>query len=97
MFRAFYLDRFDLKLYLNNEISIFVGIHLPRGAIYDDAVGYKSRLPSPRKISTLVFQNKGNGTEDVKHTHMLMQFGQMIDHELTSTTKIGNAYGHEMY
>ena len=80
-----------LRLFVNSEITIFVGIHLPRGAIYDHTVGYKSRLPSPRKISTLVFQNKGNGTEDAKHTHMLMQFGQMIDHELTSTTKIGNA------
>ena len=66
-----------------------VGIHAPRGASYDQQYGYKSRLPSPRKISTQVFQSKGNGTEDKKHTHMLMQFGQMIDHEITSTTLSG--------
>ena len=71
------------------RVIFVLGIHAPRGAIYDPATGYRSRLPSPRKISTGVFQSQGNGTEDIKHTHMLMQFGQMIDHELTSTTKSG--------
>ena len=66
-----------------------LGIHAPRGATYDPQSGYKSRLPNPRKISTQVFQSKGNGTEDNKHTHMLMQFGQLIDHEITSTTLSG--------
>ena len=66
-----------------------LGIHAPRGATYDPQTGYKSRLPNPRKISTQVFQSKGNGTEDKKHTHMLMQFGQLIDHEITSTTLSG--------
>ena len=72
-----------------NSYDTILGIHMPRGASYDPASGYKSRLPAPRKISTNVFQSKGNGTQDTKHTHMLMQFGQILDHELTATTKTG--------
>ena len=74
------------------QITIFyqlLGISTPRGSTYDPKSGYRSRLPNPRKISTVVFQSQGNGTEDNRHTHMLMQFGQLIDHELTSTFKSG--------
>ena len=76
--------------------GFLLGVHTPRGASYDSKTGYKSRLPSPRKISTNVFQSQGNGTEDKKHTHMLMRFGQMIDHEITSTTLSGMG-GQDIY
>ena len=62
---------------------------MPRGASFDSASGYKSRLPPPRRISTTVFQSKEKGEQDTKHTHMLMQFGQFIDHEITSSVKTG--------
>ena len=81
---------FILRVYcIHYYFYELLGISTPRGATYDVNSGYRSRLPNPRKISTVVFQSQGNGTEDNRHTHMLMQFGQLIDHELTSTFKSG--------
>ena len=45
------------------------------------------RLPSPRKVSQTIFQSKNESDEE--RTHMLMQFGQFLAHDMTRTTKEG--------
>lgn len=61
------------------------GVYAPRGAKFDEKLGYLSRLPSPRAISKTLFKSKNETSGD--HTHMLMMFGQFIDHDLTRATK----------
>jgi hypothetical protein len=38
-------------------------------------------LPSPRKISVKIHDDKHN--EDIHFSHLLMQFGQLLDHDIT--------------
>lgn len=59
----------------------------PRGARYSDTEGYLSRLPSPRVVSTNIMM--GTNASDAVHSHMLMQFGQFLDHDLSSNSKGG--------
>jgi len=61
------------------------GVHMPRGAIFDANYGYMSRLPSPRKVSTSVILSRN--ISDPTHAHIMMQFGQFLDHDLSSTSK----------
>jgi len=66
------------------------GDWLPRGASeWSETTGYVSEtLPSPRKISDVVFQQGNESlTESTTNTHMLMQWGQFIDHDMVSTSK----------
>ncbi len=63
---------------------------MPRGATYDPSSGYKSRLPGPRQLSTTVF--KSTNISDPRHSHMLMQFGQFLDHDITSTPNSGKKF-----
>ena len=59
---------------------------LPRGV--SKYTGYESSLPSPRKITDSIM---GEGiqaeTESKVNTHMLMQWGQFVDHDIISTSK----------
>jgi len=64
-----------------------IGVRHPRGGRYSDTQGYTSRLPSARKISRALFQSKNESDGD--RTHMLMQYGQFIDHDVSRTTKEG--------
>lgn len=43
-------------------------------------------LPSPRKISVKVHDDEQN--EDIHFSHMLMQFGQLLDHDLVRFKKL---------
>jgi len=66
------------------------GESLPRGVKeYSEKTGYVSGLPSPRKISDVVFDEGEDSrqTESRKNTHMVMQWGQFIDHDIISTSK----------
>lgn len=60
------------------------GRHEPRGAVYTD-YGYQSRLPSPRKISSTLLL--GTNVSDAYHSHLLMQFGQFLDHDVSANNK----------
>ena len=62
----------------------------PRGARYTDGEGYLSRLPSPRVVSTNIMMGT-NASDDI-HSHMLMQFGQFLDHDISSNSKGGRYY-----
>ncbi|KAG8042227.1 hypothetical protein G9C98_000218 [Cotesia typhae] len=60
--------------------------------VYDDGVetirrSMKSRqsLPSPREISTMIHEDKNVPLTSV--THMLMQWGQFIDHDIIATAQ----------
>lgn len=43
---------------------------------------FKSPNPSPRIASTTIIQSKN--TEDGTHSHLLMQWGQFVDHDVTA-------------
>jgi len=63
---------------------------LPRGvASYSPTKGYISNLPSPRLISDSIMTQGENEnlTESDVNTHMVMQWGQMVDHDIISTSK----------
>jgi hypothetical protein len=55
---------------------------------YSKDTGYESSLPSPRKITDSIM---GEGIQDVTeskvNTHMLMQRGHFVDHDIISTSK----------
>ncbi|XP_069358899.1 peroxidase-like [Maniola hyperantus] len=55
------------------------GIQAPRRSIF----GHK--LPSAREISALVHEDKN--AENTGITHLLMQWGQFLDHDLTATSQ----------
>jgi len=66
------------------------GVFLPRGVSppHNHNHGYLSSLPSPRVISdTIMGEGDQNETESKTNTHMLMQWGQFIDHDIISTSK----------
>uniref|UniRef100_A0A3P8Q8C0 Ig-like domain-containing protein n=1 Tax=Astatotilapia calliptera TaxID=8154 RepID=A0A3P8Q8C0_ASTCA len=58
------------------------GFNLPRGATDRVHNGYK--LPLPRLVSTTMIGSE-TITPDDRYTHMLMQWGQFLDHDLDST------------
>lgn len=58
------------------------GFNLPRGATEGPRNGY--RLPLPRLVSTTVIGTE-TVTADDRYTHMLMQWGQFLDHDLDAT------------
>ena len=58
---------------------------MPRGAKYVKGSGYQSRLPSARKVSSEILQSKN--VSDPTHTHALMQFGQLLDHDMSWSGK----------
>jgi len=66
------------------------GFFLPRGTSdYSEETGYVNSLPSARVISDAVFdQGNESLTESPVSTHMMMQWGQFINHDITSTSKM---------
>uniref|UniRef100_H3CS91 Peroxidasin n=1 Tax=Tetraodon nigroviridis TaxID=99883 RepID=H3CS91_TETNG len=58
------------------------GFNLPRGATEGPHNGY--RLPLPRLVSTTMIGTE-TITPDDRYTHMLMQWGQFLDHDLDAT------------
>ena len=54
-------------------------LSLPRGGLTS------SKLPSARKVSRIVHQDANEGNKQGKFSQMVMQFGQFLDHDLTST------------
>jgi len=64
-------------------------IFLPRGVTkYTKDNGYESSLPSPRKITdSIMIQGNENETESRMNTHMVMQWGQFVDHDIIKTSK----------
>ena len=64
------------------------GENLPRGVTsYSPETGYVSSLPSPRVISAGMgaANPPSNTTESNTNTHMVMQWGQFVDHDILST------------
>ena len=60
------------------------GIQEPRGG------RHSLRIPNPRAISKM--NNKVDTTDnipDIRYTHMVMQFGQFLDHDITLSPKDG--------
>ena len=55
---------------------------------YSPQTGYTSRLPSARSISA-TFHGHKNGSDDARHSQILMQFGQFVDHDIAATVKGG--------
>ena len=62
---------------------------LPRGVTnYSKETGYESSLPSPREISdSIMGEGIQDETESRVNTHMLMQWGQFVDHDIISTSR----------
>uniref|UniRef100_A0AAV2JCT5 Peroxidase n=1 Tax=Knipowitschia caucasica TaxID=637954 RepID=A0AAV2JCT5_KNICA len=58
------------------------GFNLPRGSMERPHNGY--RLPLPRLVSTTMIGTE-TITPDDRYTHMLMQWGQFLDHDLDAT------------
>lgn len=61
------------------------GVSSPRGTLQMEGFPlahgpFRPPLPSPRIISLIISQNQP--TDDVDHTHMLMQWGQFVDHDM---------------
>lgn len=65
------------------------GQFLPRGVTeYTEERGYVSSLPSPRKISDIVLEQGPEGlTESKTNTHMVMQVGQFISHDMMKVAR----------
>ena len=63
---------------------------MPRGARYQAGTGYLSRLPSARKVSAAIVKSKN--VSDATHSHAVMQFGQFLDHDFSSTAKSGEEH-----
>eukprot|EP00095_Tigriopus_kingsejongensis_P002148 maker-scaffold248_size238799-snap-gene-0.12 protein:Tk02148 transcript:maker-scaffold248_size238799-snap-gene-0.12-mRNA-1 annotation:"peroxinectin " len=61
------------------------GRAIPRGSQYSFKTGYVSTLPNPRKISVNFHTNRN--ISDPTHSHMLMQFAQFIDHDITGLAR----------
>ncbi|KAJ8290609.1 hypothetical protein GJAV_G00015230 [Gymnothorax javanicus] len=58
------------------------GFNLPRGATEQQQNGFQ--LPLPRLVSTAMIGTE-TITPDDRYTHMLMQWGQFLDHDLDAT------------
>lgn len=60
---------------------------------YDDCLGlprgWSGTLPSPRLISSRLL-SAAEVEKSTAHTHMLMQFGQLLDHDLTFTPTLND-------
>ena len=63
------------------------GENLPRGvSSYSNTTGYVSTLPSVRLVSNaLASLPSSNLTESMTSTHMVMQWGQLVDHDIIAT------------
>ncbi|XP_046571262.1 myeloperoxidase-like [Haliotis rubra] len=71
---------------------------------YDDGIssprekatqGWNTKLPSARLVSTTVHTPSTNADRHASYTHMLMQWGQFLDHDITSTPtqQLSGSYG----
>lgn len=48
------------------------------------------RLPSARLVSTtLIAAERGRVSDDLEYSHMLMQWGQFHDHDVTFVPQVG--------
>ena len=65
----------------NFQCPVQDGVSVPRGG------RTPSRLPNPRFVSQK--NHPDSDLPDPRFTHMVMQFGQFLDHDLTLTPKDG--------
>jgi hypothetical protein len=55
---------------------------------YNDTTGYVSSLPAARAVTDAAMgEGVQNETESETNTHMVMQWGQLVDHDIISTSK----------